>query len=228
MKLSTKQKFISLLLKVIVFVSALSGTYLSATAGGKSFMGGRAVLMYFTTQSNIALAIISAIGAYKLLSKKPIGNVWQVIKFVGTVSITLTGIVFCFVLAPTMGAAAWNFRNILTHVVVPVLSVVDFFVVGVVSDIKNRSVFYVIIPPIIYAIYAGIGYVQNWQFAKGINYPYFFLNWGSPAGAFGFSNQLPFMGCAWWILLLFLFLLGVGRLYLGIVNMLKKKTGNVK
>jgi len=30
------------------------------------------------------------------------------VKFVGTVAITLTGLVFCFVLAPTMGKCAWN------------------------------------------------------------------------------------------------------------------------
>lgn len=93
-------------------------------------MGGGSVFMYFTIQSNIGLALICAYGMYLILGKKEISNLWYIIKFVGTVSITLTGAVFCFVLAPTMGVAAWNLQNILTHVVVPVLSVVDFFVVG--------------------------------------------------------------------------------------------------
>ena len=74
----------------------------------------------------------------------------------------------------------------------------------------------------LYAIYAGIGYARNWQFAEGYNYPYFFLNWGSPAGAFGFTDELPYMGCAWWILGLFLALLIVGMLYLLILDGLKK------
>ena len=169
------------------------------------------------------MAIISAIGICKLYQGGKIGQIWQVIKFVGTVSITLTGVVFCFVLAPTMGAAAWNIQNILTHVIVPVASVVDLFVVSKLLDIAKRNVIYVIIPPIIYAIYAGVGYVKGWEFAEGINYPYFFLNWGSEAGAWGFSSSLPFMGSAWWILALLIFLIIVGFIYLKLVDFFKRK-----
>ena len=79
------------------------------------------------------------------------------------------------------------------------------------------------IPPLLYAIYAAIGFVNGWEFSKGKNYPYFFLNWGSPAGAFGFSDELPFMGCAWWIIAILIFLLGIGYLYLRILDRLKKK-----
>lgn len=221
--LSNSQKRISYLLKIIVFVSAVVGTFLSAYAGRHSFMGGSRVFMYFTIQSNIAVAIISLIGCFKISSKKEISRLWQVIKFVGTVAITLTGIVFCFVLAPTLGQAAWNAQNVLTHVVVPIASVVDFFVVSHVGSLKKKDVIYVIIPPILYAIYAGIGYVKGWQFAEGINYPYFFLNWGSKAGAFGFTNELPFMGSAWWILVLFVFLILVALCYLAITNLIRRK-----
>ena len=216
------QKAVSCILKIIVFVSAILGTFLSAYAGRHSFMGGSRVFMYFTIQSNIAIAIICAAGLIGLFRNKSVSDLWWVIKFVGTVSITLTGAVFCFVLAPTLGNAAWNLQNILTHVVVPVTAIIDFFVVGVSSNIKKRNTFWVIVPPILYAVYAGIGYVENWQFAEGYNYPYFFLNWGSPAGAFGFTDELPFMGCAWWILSLFIILLIVGYLYLKIVDILKR------
>ena len=183
-KITKTQKICSIILKTIVVLSAVIGTLLSYLAGRNSFMGGNHVFMYFTIQSNIAIAIISAIGLYLLLRNKPIGKVWYTIKFVGTVSITLTGVVFGLVLAPTLGANAWNLQ---------------------------------------YAIYAGIGYVNNWQFAEGINYPYFFLNWGSEAGAFGFTNQLPFMGSAWWILLLLVFLIIVGYVYLAIADLFGKK-----
>ena len=149
------------------------------------------------------------------------GNVWPVIKFVGTVSITLTGLVFAFVLAPTFWASAWNLQNTLTHVIVPVAAVIDFFVVCPAFDIKKRSTIWVIVPPLLYAFYAGIGYMRGWEFIEGINYPYFFLNWGSPAGAFGFSKELPFMGCVWWILALLLFLLCLGRIYLAIASRIK-------
>ncbi len=221
--LSVKQRNISSLLKVIVILSALIGTFLSAYAGRHFFMGGSRVFMYFTIQSNIAIAIICGIGLYLIQKDKKISRAWYVIKFVGTVSITLTGVVFGFVLAPTLGANAWNIQNTLTHLVVPVVAVLDFFVVAPKAQIHRKNVFFVVIPPILYAIYAGIGYVKGWEFADGINYPYFFLNWGSPAGAFGFTGELPFMGSAWWIMLLLLFLMIVGYCYLVVADLIYKK-----
>ncbi|MCR4946021.1 MAG: Pr6Pr family membrane protein, partial [Lachnospiraceae bacterium] len=210
-------------LKAVVVLSAVIGVFLSAYAGRKSFMGGSRVFMYFTIQSNIAIAVICAIGLFLLLQNKNVGEAWHVIKFVGTVSITLTGVVFGFVLAPTLGANAWNIQNTLTHLVVPVTAVADFFVTAPGAGIRKRNVFYVIIPPLLYAIYAGIGYVNNWQFSGGYNYPYFFLNWGSPAGAFGFTNELPFMGTAWWILALLIFLIVIGYVYLIIADLFGKR-----
>lgn len=220
--ISPVQKRLSYTLKAAAIASAVSGTFLSWYAGRDSFMGGRTVFMFFTIQSNIALALICLAGLVKMLKDKPFSDLWYIIKFVGTVSITLTGAVFCFVLAPTMGHGAWNIQNILTHVVVPAAGIMDFFVTGISSSIRKRNDLWVIVPPILYAIYAGVGYVRNWQFAEGYNYPYFFLNWGSQAGAFGFSDELPYMGCAWWILALFCALLIVGMLYLLILDALKK------
>ncbi|MBE5924839.1 MAG: hypothetical protein E7271_10335 [Lachnospiraceae bacterium] len=221
--ISNKQKYISYVLKLIVAISAFTGTTLSYLAGRKTFMGGSRVFMYFTTQSNIAIAIICLIGLVLFLKNKEISKLWYIIKFVGTVSITLTGFVFCFVLAPTFGESAWNIQNVLTHVVVPIVSIIDFFVVSSAKSIEKINVLFVTIPPILYAIYAGIGYVKGWQFAEGYNYPYFFLNWGSKAGAFGFVNELPFMGSAWWMLVLMVFLIVVGLCYLVIVDVITKR-----
>lgn len=219
---SVFQKYVSVFLKMLIFISALVGTTIGVYSSRDTFMGGSTVFMFFTTQSNIAMAIIAAMGCCYVVRNQAPGKVWQTIKFVGTVAITLTGVVFCFVLAPTLGDKAWNIHNILTHVVVPVASVIDFFVLSNFIDLKKKSIFFVLIPPILYAIYAGIGYANNWQFAEGYNYPYFFLNWGSKAGAFGFSNELPFIGTAWWILVLFFFLLIVGTFYLLLVDLIKK------
>lgn len=220
-KFSTR-KIVSLILKLIVTVFAVSGTVISMNSGSDSFMGGTTLLMYFTIQSNIALAALSLIGGCILIFRKNVPDWWYTIKFVGTLSITLTGGVFAFVLAPTLGGMAWNSVNVYTHVIVPIAAVLDFFVIGIDSDIKKKKVFYVTIPPILYVIYAAIGYAQKWEFSPGVNYPYFFLNWGSPAGAFGFSNELPFMGCMWWILLLTVILILIGLLYLAVLKGIKK------
>lgn len=213
---------VSLLLKIIVFSFATIGTLLCIFSNRDSFMGGASVLMYFTIQSNIFIAIICLIGGILLIFSKNIKNSWYIVKYVATVSITLTGFVFCFVLAPTMGKNAFSVVNVFTHVIVPISAIIDFFVTGVYSNIGKKNIIYIIIPPLLYVIFAGVGYVLNWQFSKGANYPYFFLNWGSSAGAFGFSNQLPFMGTVYWILVLLAFIILVGYLYLLVLEKLKK------
>ncbi len=219
------QKTISYILKIIVILSAVIGTLISYLAGRQAFMGGRHVFMYFTIQSNFLIAIICGYGLYLLLKGKEITKIWYTVKLVGTVSITLTGVVFAFMLAPILGADAWNFQNTLTHLIVPLAAVIDFFVMSGAADIKKSNALFVTIPPLLYAIYAGIGYANNWQFAEGVNYPYFFLNWGSKAGAFGFTDELPFMGCVWWILVLLIFLVVIGYAYLAIADLISRRRG---
>ncbi len=226
--ISQTRKRISCVLKLIVILSAVVGTVMSARAGRNSFMGGSRVFMYFTIQSNIAIGLICLIGGLLLAAGRKPGNGWHVIKFMGTVSITLTGVVFCFVLAPTLGRYAWNAQNILTHVVVPIAAIADFFVAGICGDLKWSDALYGTLPPLAYAVYAGIGYAAGWEFSQGRNYPSFFLNWGSTTGAFGFTRELPFMGCAWWILALLALLLAAGFGYLRIAEGIRARRSRRK
>ena len=221
--ISKKDRNISLILKAVVFAAAVAGTVLSAASGRHVFMGGGTVFMYFTIQSNLFAAAVSAAGAVLLLRKKPVPGAWYVVRLVMAVAITLTGAVFCFVLAPTMWKAAWSLPNILTLVIVPAASVADLFVSCRQGELKKHDLLFVLIPPFSYVIYAGIGFAAGWEFSPGNNYPYFFLNWGSPAGAFGFSDRLPFMGCFWWILLLTGLICGTGLLYLALLEKLKNR-----
>lgn len=209
---------LKIIIQAAVIVFAAAGTVLSYLGGRNAFMGGSAVFMYFTIQSNILIAVISAADLILSAAGKADGTAWQVIRLTGAVAITLTGIVFCFVLAPTMGSLAWNIQNILTHVAVPLLAVADLFLMRGRCKIGYRHVVFVMIPPLLYAAYASVGYIRGWQFSPNVNYPYFFLNWGSPAGAFGFTNGLPYMGCVWWIIAILVFLLAVGLLYIRILK----------
>ena len=223
MEIPSNRKRASLLFKAIVVLSAAAGVFLSARGAANTFMGGKRVLMFFTIQSNIAIALIALIGTILLIKDAKIGTAWATVRLVGTVSITLTGAVFTFMLAPTLGDYAWNVQNVLTHVVVPVAAILDFFLTGPCFEIPKKNVFYVILPPGAYALYAGIGYLAGWEFIEGIRYPYFFLNWGSPAGAFGFARELPYLGCVWWILLLMALLIAVGLGYLALAGRIRRR-----
>ena len=221
--LSRSQKVISIVMKCAIAVSVAAGILLcfnGVAQGG--FMAGKSLFLYFTIQSNIAIALVCLAGIPALLCGK-VSRGWAAVKLMFTVAITLTGCVFCFMLAPTLSYSAWTPANILTHVLVPILSVADYFFVARELPLKRPDFLFSAIPPIFYVIFAAIGFVKNWDFGNGQNYPYFFLNWGSPAGAFGFMDRLPFLGSVWWILILAVFVLGVGYLYTAAAMKIRKK-----
>ena len=60
--ISPARRAVSIVLKLIVIVSAVTGIVMSALASRDTFMGGGRVFMYFTIQSNIAVALIGAAG----------------------------------------------------------------------------------------------------------------------------------------------------------------------
>ena len=70
----SKRRAVSLILKCVVVVAAAVGVYASYIGGLGAFMSGPQVFMLFTIQSNIAIALICAIGAVLLLGKKPVNN----------------------------------------------------------------------------------------------------------------------------------------------------------
>ena len=223
----TPKKAISIFLELLTASCMIAGIALTSQMGG-DFMAGGTAFLYFTVQSNLWIGATCAVFAALNLATvfKPdfkIPRAMHVIKYVFTVSITLTGIVFCCVLAPTLPGSFKSAANVLTHVIVPLAAVIDLFVCRDPAPAFKQFPF-ALIPPVYYVIFAGIGYALNWDFGGGNNYPYFFLNWDSPAGAFGFSSEMPyFMGCVWWIILLILFISGISIGYIALIKKLNKK-----
>ena len=218
------KNYISLLLQLTVFGCALAGVIMTAGMTSETFMGGATAFLYFTVQSNIWIGavclVFAAINICCALSRRAVTIPLPllVIKFVFTVSITLTGIVFCCVLAPTMPGAFSSATNVLTHVVVPAAAIADLFV-GTPVSLKYRHFAWALIPPIYYLFFSAIGYVCSWDFGGGNNYPYFFLNWDSPAGAFGFADGMYFMGSFYWVIVMIAF---ISALSAGYIAAMKK------
>lgn len=204
---------ISIMLKAAVTIFAIIGVIIT-TSGSRAFMGGGRAFMYFTIQSNIALATICTTDVIFVYKKHKDLKPWFIIRFMGVVSITLTGAVFCLFLAPTLGGHVWNTQNIITHIIVPLVAIADFLVTETYCNKLTCASLWGTVLPLAYTVYASIGYINKWEFAAGTIFPYTFLNWGSPAGALGFSKSPPFLGCVWWILILLLFILLIGRVYI--------------
>lgn len=218
-----KREKISFSLKFVTSASALVGvlwSFFNATADGYSHWSKR--LLYFTSQSNLWIALtfimIIVVGRSKGLSGNTrVKNFLYLLKYIFTVSITLTGFIFCAVLAPGAGNAdynAWTVSSILTHVIVPLFSVADFFVDTYRVKLLRRHSLLSLVPPFLYAVFASILCIIKVDFGRGEPFPYFFFNYYSPAGVFGTSDVMPYrIGSFYWIVFMFFVVLGVGALY---------------
>lgn len=225
---------ISIILKLLLVVSTVTGI-VGCVVGVDGFMGGNTLILYFTNQSNIWIAVVALILAIIQiigLTKGVYGlnKTAFLIQQVFTVSISLTCIVYCFVLVPSFLAVSTDLFNpfaltqMLLHVVTPLLAIIDFLFSCRGVTFSNVDALWSAIPPLYYLGFSAIGYVLNWNFGMGNNFPYFFLNYDSPAGVFGFSSVMPyFMGSFYWIILLVILVLGMSLGYLKIANKLNKR-----
>lgn len=221
-------KKISLLCKILVIILAILGVTLSmifSADDGYSHPTKR--LFYFTGQSNIWIAVCFILILLLPLSRRyqrsdRAKNFLYILKYILTISITLTGFIFCAVLAPGAkndGYNAWTLSSILTHIIVPVLSITDFFLDGYKITLKRIHIIYTMLPPFLYLVFASILGASGFDFGRGDTFPYFFLNYASPAGFFGFSSEMPYIiGSFYWILIMLGIILGIGALYRRLYN----------
>lgn len=205
-------KTASLILKTAVVVCSFTGVILGLIPNGESGPNFN-TLLFFTTQSNIWIGLVCLAGAIRMLQGKRPTHTASVLKMMFTVAILLTGVVFNTMLAPIYGPSSYSLSSILVHVVSPAAAVLDYFVCRRSYRLNARDAWWGIVPPLYYLGFASAGYVLQWNFGGGVHYPYFFLNWGSPAGAFGFIPEFPFIGVAWYIAILLLALLLVSKLF---------------
>ena len=70
-----------------------------------------------------------------------------------------------------------------------------------------------VVPSCIWVFITSALCLNGFDFGRGVNYPYFFFDFFAPIGLFGFSNKLPIMGCAYWIVGIGLSIFLFGLLY---------------
>lgn len=210
------RKIISIVLKSVIVAAVAVGVAIQMAAASAS-------ILYFTVQSNIWIGVTCLVGLVFMLAKVPLKRWMYALKYIFTVSITLTGVVYCTMLAPFIESGAFNLSNTLLHVIVPLAAVADFLLYDYPAQFKLLDCLLATVPPFYYLLFAGIGYALNWNFLDGNNYPYFFLNWGSPAGAFGFANESPYMGVLYYVLILLVFVIGMGALFIWLSSVIRKK-----
>ncbi len=220
------RKNISILLKVNVIICSLLGLsicLITAKFDGYSHWTRR--LLYFTSQSNIWIFLST------LLILLPIKDNFRpslyITRYIFTVAITLTGIIFCCVLAPFADESyhVWSTSGIITHVVVPIFAIADFFVDKEKVFISIKESLFCLIPGLIYTFLCTLLFFLKIDFGRGENFPYFFFNYFSPVGLFGFSSVFPYIiGSFYWLLLIILTILFLAFLYAKINNFMINKS----
>ena len=216
------RKTISTLLKFNIIICAFAGITISLiTAKTDGYSHWTRRLLYFTSQSNIWIFIAIIL---LLLAKntKFLGS-FIVVRYVFTVAITMTGIIFCCLLAPFAEESyhVWSAGSFLTHVFVPLFATIDFFVDNSRVNLGKKEMFFCIIPGLIYTAVTSVLFFFKIDFGRGDNFPYFFYNYLSPAGIFGFSSTFPYItGSFYWISLIVIILLIISSIYAKINNKL--------
>ncbi len=152
-------------------------------------VAGVPIYSYFTTQSNVFMGIVSFIFAnreYLVLKgkKKEVPRNIYILKMVATASVSLTFfIVFAFLGFVVNGghASLLNDNNLFFHLIIPVISIMNFIFLEKTDTIKFKHVFLGLLPIILYEIYYSLNVFIHYK--NGVvnpsTDPYFFFKKGS-------------------------------------------------
>lgn len=226
----TIKRSISYFLRYLIIISSLGGCIygcFTARRDGYSIWYNR--LMYFTMQSNIWIGLIHlAIIFLRLFNDKPKKRVvesFYLCKFYFTVSIAMTGIIFCALLGPFADSSyhPWSFYSIIVHAITPILAITEFFLDDYRYNLSFKKLYGVLIAPTVYYALAIILCACRFDYGRGDPFPYFFLDIYSKAGLFGFSSTPYYMGTLWWISIFAIFMLFIGFLFIKIRHSAKLK-----
>ena len=204
------RKVCSFIIKILVLaLCVVAFTIFSGGDNGEEITWA-VMFMYFTGQSNlwIALVFVALIVFFILRwanAIKQIPRFLYILKFVFTVCISMTLLVFCGVIAPFAGSSynAWAGYSVITHLAVPVLSIADFFIDDYPLVLCGKEPLYAFLPPVIYFSITSVLCVLKVNFGRGYPFPYFFMNFYSKVGMFGFEwGNPPLIGSAYWFIIL--------------------------
>lgn len=157
------------------------------------FIGGfSGQLWYFTLQTNIFIMLVAVViivvdsMSLKHKTVKFVTSRWFcLIRLLTTFFITITGVVYCFVLAPISIVVehlsfwlVFNFTNVFLHICVPIISIVCYLLFGTHGQIKYSDAFYFLIYPLLYLLLVN---VRVWcgggnTLLNNAKYPYFFID----------------------------------------------------
>ena len=177
--MNKKENLISAISKLLLVVGVIIGVWASLLQEG--FFNPKHFL-YYTIQSNIEIGIICLVSLLFIFSKKEIPSILYSLKFIFTVAITLTGLVFNFILYPasifsTHPLNPLSTANFFTHIFVPILSLIDFFAFDYKLKITKKTFLLGLITPLVYFAFVMFCTKVGIRFSGNNFVPYFFLDY---------------------------------------------------
>ncbi len=206
----------------------------------RSFQG-LVSLTLFTNLSNIFMdLVLFGFMCHEIRTLKkggrtsPPANGWYVFKYMATISITLTMLVYMFLLAPTYpeGFTGSYLQNgagsLCVHLVGPLISIIDFLVFDYYYESSRLHVLFAMLPPYIYMGFIVALAENGTRWNETMLAPYNFINYGADTGWFGFDlsqmgSRTLGIGVAYNIVLISILFMGIGAFYLSVKNKRRRK-----
>lgn len=199
-----------IIIRLVLIMVGVVGIVLTITS--TSYLGQFLCFKFFTVQSNITIILIELVylvdAFMQLFGKKSFSNhPLLMIKYIFTVAITITFLVFVTMLAPKLSASyLFSFKNYSLHFIVPILALVDFYVFNFYIKLNKVNCILGLAMPIYYVIYFLIGIPFGQTYLNGDPAPYFFLDYKKLTW-FSFTSNGP--GVFYWILMLTVAIIGL-------------------
>lgn len=165
---------LSLFYKLIIAIACGISIYLNFKA-----FTIKGAIIYYTVQSNLMCFIFYlVIIILKLLGKLKKNSIYYILKGMVTMAITITMIIFQFVITDSgMSAYQGNeLASIMAHVVVPLLIMSDYVIFGEKGNLKRNYPFIWSITLILYVVFDLIYVSLGGRFGDGSIYPYLYMN----------------------------------------------------
>lgn len=219
-------KSIHCILSIFIIVTASVGSWQTIFRANTS---GANDLLYFTIQCNIWIALIHSyfLVAEWLEEKKSvfeIKNCMRTLKYVLTVSISITFIVFFILLVPDLGWAVVELPGSMpTHFWAPVAAIIDYIYFERKHRVHKKMPLYAIVPPLIYFVGTIILSLNGVTYVDNEPVPYFFLNFHE-FGWFRIENGE--LGVFYWVLIILGLILGIGYSLLKLNQSTREKKNN--
>lgn len=205
-------KKISLIYRAFLVLIGLYGLYLNFF-NGYSNIGE--MLHYYTILSNI---LVIGFFIFLIINYKK-NKDYPHLKGAVTMAITVTFLIFHFILNPAMfdmigtGYNPLNPSNLIVHYIVPIMAILDWLLFDIKGRYTKTDPLLWLSIPFIYFIVMTINGLLGYTFTGGSHYPYFFMDW----------DKLGAVKVLEYVLLIIVAFTILGYIYYGIDRLLKKK-----